>query len=34
MNLQTLDTILTTALPLIPIASYVLGLGYMIWKEI
>lgn len=34
MNLETIDTILTTAILAIPIGSYVLGLGYMIWKGI
>ena len=27
-----LDTIVTAAILAIPIGSYVLGLGYMIWK--
>ena len=32
MTLDTLDTILTITFVGIPIGSYVLGLGYMIWK--
>lgn len=32
MTLDTLDTIVTAAILAIPIGSYVLGLGYMIWK--
>lgn len=32
MTLDTLDTIVTTTILAIPICSYVLGLGYMIWK--
>ena len=34
MNPETIDHAITAALPLIPICSYVVGLGYMIWKEI
>lgn len=30
MNIETVDTIVSTGLLLIPIGSYVLGLGYMI----
>ena len=29
---DNLDTIVTTAILAIPIGSYVLGLGYMLWK--
>ncbi len=32
MTLDTLDTIVTAAILAIPIGSYVLGLGYMLWK--
>lgn len=32
MNIETIDTIVTAAILAIPIGSYVLGLGYMIWK--
>ena len=32
MNLETIDTIATAAILAIPVCSYVLGLGYMLWK--
>lgn len=32
MSIETFDTILTTAILAIPIGSYVLGLGYMLYK--
>lgn len=32
MTLDTFDTIVTAAILAIPIGSYVLGLGYMLWK--
>lgn len=32
MTLETFDTIVTAAILTIPIGSYVLGLGYMLWK--
>jgi hypothetical protein len=32
MTLDTLDTIVTATILAIPIGSYVLGLGYMLWK--
>lgn len=32
MNIETIDTIVTTAILVIPIGSYVLGIGYMLWK--
>ena len=32
MSIDIIDTILTTAILTIPIGSYVLGLGYMLWK--
>ena len=32
MNPETMDTIVTVTILAIPIGSYVLGLGYMLWK--
>lgn len=32
MTHETIETILTAAFVAIPIGSYVIGLGYMIWK--
>lgn len=32
MTNETIETILTAAFVSIPIGSYVIGLGYMIWK--
>ena len=32
MSIDTLDTIVNAVILVIPIGSYVLGLGYMLWK--